>query len=117
MTKKNTKKESNKITQQELITKIAKQTRYSSKEVHNVLQAFKENLFKTLSQGKGVSFSPIGTFKIKKVPAKKGIDIKLVNPKIPKNKRVTKIIHYPAHQTVSFHFSDDFKQAIKKALN
>ncbi|WP_457912662.1 HU family DNA-binding protein [Candidatus Phytoplasma sacchari] len=83
------------MTQQELINKITKQTRYSFKDVHNILQAFKENLFKTFSQGKGVSLSPIGTFKIKKVSDKKGIDIKLLNPNILKNKRVTKIIHHP----------------------
>ncbi|WCA22381.1 HU family DNA-binding protein [Candidatus Phytoplasma oryzae] len=116
MAKKNIKKESNKITQQELIRQIAKQARYSAKDVHNILQAFKENLYKAFSQGKDVSFSPIGTFKIKEIPACQRLDMKLMNPKIPKNKRIKKLINYPAYKTVKFSLSDECRKALKKAL-
>ncbi|WP_457916049.1 HU family DNA-binding protein [Candidatus Phytoplasma sacchari] len=112
MAKKSIKKENNKITQSELINKIAKQARYSSKDVHNILQAFKENLFKTFSQGKGFSLSPIGTFKIAEMPARKGLDMNLL-----RTSKKKKIINFPAYQTVKFSFSDNFRKAIKKALN
>ncbi|KXT29226.1 bacterial DNA-binding family protein [Candidatus Phytoplasma oryzae] len=101
-----------KITQKELITKIAKKTRHSQKEIHHILFTWKEVLYSTLSQGKGVSFSPIGSFKIKKVPTRKGLDMNLL--RTAKKKRM---INFPAHQTVTFSLADDFKKAIKTALN
>ena len=90
------------ITKQELITKVAKQTSYSKKDVSVILNTILNTIQKEVSTKNKVTFIGFGTFENKERAARKG-----------HNPQTGEEIQIPAKRVPTFKAGKSFKDMLK----
>ena len=86
----------------ELIAKVAKETRLTRGEAGEAIEATIENIMKALRQGDDVRLIGFGTFTVSKRSARKG-----------RNPKTGKALNIPARKVVKFKAGKDFATKVK----